>query len=156
MEWVGLFMEPEELLAWIGDPEKSNFTDNKLIKDQALDGPMRNAFAQKMKSFISLHLHDIEIHKYFMSNNNGLIAWLHLEAPVVERIQKETSRIPARQFKCVPFIPEIARTRKKAIDNVLLNYKRKTDDSLRYIIRNGDDDLKVGKKIQRIRFPTIS
>ena len=43
----------------------------------------------------------------------------------------------------MPFIPEIARTKKKAIDNILLTYKRNVDDSIRYIIRNDVDDVKV-------------
>ena len=122
---------------------KHNYTDSKLIRDQALNGPCKNAFVEKIENNTSLHMEDIEIHQYFMSSNNGLIAWIQLDAPIVERIMRETSRIPAKIFKTVPFIPEIARGCKKAIDAVLLQYKRTIDDSLCYLIKNDVDDVKV-------------
>merc|ERR1711954_282670 len=115
-EWLGVFMTRQELLAWVGNREKENFTDRKLIRDQALDGPRRNAFCEKIEQNTSLHLEDIEISDYFMSDNNGIIAWIHLSKPIVQRILRETSKIPARDFKAVPFLPEISRTKKKAID----------------------------------------
>ena len=83
-----------------------------------------------------------------MSSNNGFIAWIHLDAPTVDRIMRETSKVPAKQFKVVPFIQEIARTKKKAIDTILLGYKRSADELLRYIIKNDKSDLKVLLKRQ--------
>merc|ERR1711954_334444 len=76
------------------------------------------------------------------------IAWLNLSAPVVKRIMRETSKLPAKEFKVVPFVPEIARTKKKAIDSILLGFKRNQDESLRYIIKNDKSDLKVLLKRQ--------
>ena len=148
LEWLGLFVKREEILAWIGDPAKINFTDSKLIRCQTLDGPRRNCFAEKIENFTSLHLEDIEIHEYFVSSNNGMIAWLHMNANVVDRIMRETSKVPAKEFKVIPYVPDIARDRKKAIDSLLLGYKSSVDKSLRYIIKNDDLDLKVLLKRQ--------
>ena len=123
LEWLGLFVTRTEIEAWIGDPSKSQFHDRKIIRCPTLDGPRRNAFTKKIENFTSLHTQDIVIHDYFMSSNNGFIAWLHLDAVVVDITLKETSKTPARDFKAAVFIPKIARNWKKLIDTMLLNYK---------------------------------
>ena len=111
------------------ETQKRIISDRILIKDQSLDGPRRSSPS------LASTLEDIEIDDYFMSDNNGIIVWLHMDAPTVQRIMKETSRIPAKEFKVVPLIPEIARTRKKAVDSILLGYKRSVDESVRYLIK---------------------
>ena len=113
------------------------------IRDQSLDGPHKNAFIGKIEANTSLRMEDIKIHQYFMTSNKSLIAWIQMDAHIIERITRETSRVPAKVFKTVPFIPELARGRKKAIDAVLLDYKRNVDNSLRYLIKNDTDDVKV-------------
>ena len=80
LEWLGLFVTREEILAWVGDREKHSFTDNKLIRDQSLDGPRKNAFIEKIEANTSLHMEDIKIHQYFMSSNKGsshVFRWMH-------------------------------------------------------------------------------
>merc|ERR1711954_59976 len=64
-------------------------------------------------------------------------------AQTVDRIMREMSKTLAKDFKSIPFVPEITRGRKKGIDDILLNYKRTVDDSLRYLIKNYETDLKV-------------
>ena len=142
-DWLGLFLEREELEAWIGSPEKKEWHIRKIIKDPINDGARRNAITEKIEINTSLHIEDIVINDYFMTCNNGIIAWIQLETDIVQRIFRETSKIPSKTFKAVPFIPDIARTRKKAVDSILLGYKKSVDDNLRYIIKNDTDDLKI-------------
>ena len=143
LEWVEIFMTKLEILAWIGDPAKNLWHDRKILRDPALDNNRLNAFVDKIETNTSLNMHDIEIHQYFLTTNNGIIAWLHLDEPTVTAILRQTSRLPANVFKAVPFIPELARKRKKAVDAILLHYKRNFDENLRYIVKNDEDDIKV-------------
>ena len=61
----------------------------------------------------------------------------------VNLIVKQTSKLPAKIFKAIPYIPDIARLRKKAIDQVLVSYKKGVNDNLRYVIKNDEDDIKL-------------
>ena len=48
LDWVGIFVTKEELMAWIGDRNKEFFNDRKLWRDQNLDGPRRNMLVEKI------------------------------------------------------------------------------------------------------------
>ena len=48
LEWLGLFVPRDEILAWVGGPEKANYTDSKSIRCQILDGPHRDTFVEKI------------------------------------------------------------------------------------------------------------
>ena len=143
LEWIGVFMTREEILAWIGDPSKEQWTDRKILKCQSCDGARRNAVTEKIENHTSLHYEDILIHEYYVSTNNGFIFWMRLDAFSVDLILKQTSKIPSRQFKAVPYIPDIARNKKKNIDMLLMEYKKSVNENLRYIIKNDLDDLKI-------------
>ena len=56
--------------------------------------------------------------------------------------------MPAKEFKAIPFVPDIARDKKKAVDSLLLGYKNSVDRSIRYIIKNDEQDLKILLKRQ--------
>ena len=66
-----------------------------------------------------------------------------MDAHNVDLILKQTSKVPGKVFKAVPFIPDIARAQKKGIDQVLLHYKKTVNEELRYVIKNDSDNLKV-------------
>ena len=66
-----------------------------------------------------------------------------MDAYAVDLILKQTSKIPSKQFKAVPFVPDLACTKKKSIDQLLMEYKKSVNQNLRYVIKNDTDDLKV-------------
>merc|ERR1711954_239157 len=98
---------------------------------------------EKMEAYTSLQYQDIIIHEYHVSTNKGNIMWARMDQVTVDIILKQSSKLPARTFKAIPFIPEIARQRKKEIDSIMLEYKRRVNDNLRYVVKNNDDDLKL-------------
>merc|ERR1712115_87869 len=47
-----------------------------------------------------------------------------------------------KEFRTTTFIPMIARDRKSKIDGLLMSYKKENSD-FRYIVRNGERDIRV-------------
>ena len=115
-EWIGIFMTREEVEAWISDQNKQLFNDRKIWRCQSCDYARRNALTDKIETHTSLHYQDISINEYFVTTNNGIIMWARLDEVAVDMILRQTSKLSSKVFKAIPFIPDIARFRKKEID----------------------------------------
>merc|ERR1712081_65553 len=61
---------------------------------------------------------------------------------LVSEIHKRAAKSALRDFRTMTYIPKIARDRKARVDALLIGYKKENKD-FRYLIRNGDRDIKV-------------
>ena len=118
-------MTCKEILAWIGDPSKNEWHDRKHLKCQSCDSAQRNAVSKKIENNTSLHYEDIIIHEYYVSTKNGYIFWMRMDAHNVDLILKQTSKVPSKVFKAVPFIPDIARAQKRGLIKFSCTTKRR-------------------------------
>merc|ERR1712081_122334 len=72
----------------------------------------------------------------------GLICWVKMEPKMIVEIHKRAAKAASNSFRTATFVPPLARSRKTALDKLLMSYK-KEDSNFRYIIRNGTNDLRV-------------
>merc|ERR1711954_293899 len=82
------------------------------------------------------------ISKLYVTTTGQVVAWLKTTPNRVQEIFRRASQIQNNNFKTKVFVPKMARQRKVDIDKTLLEAKKSIKD-LRYIIRNGKDDLQV-------------
>merc|ERR1712081_41348 len=61
---------------------------------------------------------------------------------LIPEIHKRAAKSALRDFRTMTFIPKIARDRKARIDALLMGYKKENKD-FRYLVRNGERDVKV-------------
>merc|ERR1711954_192590 len=60
----------------------------------------------------------------------------------VSEIHRRAAKSRLKDFRTTTFIPKIARDRKAKIDGLLMGYKTDNQD-FRYIVRNGEKDIRV-------------
>merc|ERR1712081_720 len=61
---------------------------------------------------------------------------------LVSEIHKRAAKSALRDFRTMTYIPKIARDRKARVDALLIGYKKENKD-FRFLVRNGDRDIKV-------------
>ena len=61
---------------------------------------------------------------------------------MVKEIHQRAARASSNTFRTATFVPPIARTRKTAVDKLMMSYKKAHPD-FRYSIRNGSHDIQV-------------
>merc|ERR1712081_136124 len=61
---------------------------------------------------------------------------------MVTEVQRRAAKAAIKNFRTTTFVPKMARDRKSKIDEILMEYKKLNKD-FRYIVRNGDKDLRV-------------
>ena len=83
-----------------------------------------------------------EILSYYFTLKGEVIAWIKMDPLMVREIHQRAARASSKHFRTVTFVPPIARSRKTAIDKILMSYKKANPD-FRYSIRNGTHDLQV-------------
>ena len=74
--------------------------------------------------------------------NGQVIAWIESTENRIRELFKRAAQINSKFFKTKVYVPKMARQRKADIDKLLLGIKDKVPD-LRYLIRNGHNDLQV-------------
>ena len=84
----------------------------------------------------------LEILSYYFTLKGEVIAWIKMDPLMVKEIHQRAARASSKSFRTVTFVPPIARSRKTAIDKILMSYKKSNPD-FRYSIRNGTHDLQV-------------
>merc|ERR1711954_49948 len=84
----------------------------------------------------------LNILEYYITQRKGLIAWVKTDPRLVTELHWRAAKAMLKDFKTCFYIPKIARERKNCIDKLLLDYKTENKD-FRYIVRNGEKDLKV-------------
>merc|ERR1711954_574754 len=91
---------------------------------------------------LRINARQLHIIEYYITTGKNIIAWIKMEPVVIAEIQKRASKAALKEFKTATFVPKMARSRKTAIDKMLLAYKEDHPD-FRYIVRNGEEDLKI-------------
>merc|ERR1712081_103475 len=72
----------------------------------------------------------------------GLICWVKMDPKMIIEVHKRAAKAASNSFRTATFVPPLARSRKTALDKLLMSYK-KEDSNFRYIVRNGSNDLRV-------------
>merc|ERR1711954_242735 len=65
-----------------------------------------------------------------------------LDPRMVVEIHRRAARSSLKDFKTCTFIPKIAHDRKAKVDSLLMEYEKLNKD-FRYIIRNGEEDIRI-------------
>merc|ERR1711954_102088 len=79
---------------------------------------------------------------YYFTTKGGIIAWIRTDPRLVAEIHKRAAKSGLSDFRTCTFVPKLARDRKAKIDNLLMGYKKENRD-FRYLVRNGQRDVKV-------------
>merc|ERR1712112_390513 len=83
-----------------------------------------------------------DIEDYYLTTKNGIIAWVKTDSPLVTEIHKRAAKAQIKEFRTTNYVPKFARDRKAKIDTILMSYKKENRD-FRYIVRNGERDIRV-------------
>merc|ERR1712081_88617 len=102
----------------------------------------RRAIKDKVERFARIHREQMGIEEYYITTKNGIIAWVKTDERLVVEIHKRAARSQIKEFRTTNFVPKFARDRKTKIDSLLMGYKKLNTD-FRYIVRNGDRDIRV-------------
>merc|ERR1712081_70802 len=95
-----------------------------------------------MGRFVRINGEQLEIQDYYFTTKGGIIAWVRTDPRLVAEIHKRAAKSALSDFRTCTFVPKLARDRKAKIDNILMGYKKENRD-FRYLVRNGQKDLKV-------------
>merc|ERR1712081_67110 len=95
-----------------------------------------------MGRFVRINGEQLEIQDYYFTTKGGIIAWVRTDPRLVTEIHKRAAKSALSEFRTCTFVPKLARDRKSKIDNILMGYKKENKD-FRYLVRNGQKDLKV-------------
>ena len=77
-----------------------------------------------------------------MTSKGGYIAWVKTDPRLVQEIHRRAQKSALKDFRTTIFVPKAARDRKSSIDRLLVGYKKINSD-FRYLVRNGQRDLRV-------------
>merc|ERR1711954_598879 len=102
----------------------------------------RRAIKFKVETWVHINTRQIDILEYYVTKKKGYIARVKLDPRMVAEIHRRAAKAAIREFRTTTFVPKLARDRKARIDELLMDYK-KTNKDFRYIVRNGEKDLRV-------------
>ena len=77
--WVGIRLTIEELQKYIWCKFRKQETDQTLLFAHRYDKDRRETIAHKIEKFLWIHSSQVEILEYYMTNRNGIIAWMKLD-----------------------------------------------------------------------------
>merc|ERR1712081_53255 len=95
-----------------------------------------------MGRFVRINGEQLEIQDYYFTTKGGIIAWVRTDPRLVTEIHKRAAKSALSDFRTCTLVPKLARDRKAKIDNILMGYKKENKD-FRYLVRNGQRDIKV-------------
>merc|ERR1712081_42554 len=102
----------------------------------------RRAIKDKVERFARIHHEQLNIEEYYITTKNGIIAWVKTDSRLVTEIHKQAARSQIKEFRTTNYVPKFARDRKTKVDSLLMGYKKLNTD-FRYIVRNGEQDIRV-------------
>ena len=140
-KWAGLVMEQEDWLPYFF-PEERNLPWSTLLTGAVYDENRKQAVRGKIELQAKIHCGDFLIKSLYVTMNGQVIAWIESTENRIRELFKRAAQINSRSFKTKVYVPKMARQRKADIDKLLLGIKEKVTD-LRYLIRNGHNDLQV-------------
>merc|ERR1712081_117621 len=111
---------------------KTIISEHSMINAHCYDNDRRKTIKWKIEKYLRINDEQIDILDYYITTKGGTIAWVKLDPRIIAEIH----------HRSLTFIPKIARERKQAVDELLLEYK-KTNSDFRYIVRNANTDINV-------------
>merc|ERR1711954_452762 len=137
--WIGFIMDIKDFRKFIWDKKES---DQSILFADKFDPDRRKTIKFNVEKHLAVNKQQIDIIEYYITTKGGLIAWCKLDPRMVTELHKRSAKAKLKDFKTATYIPKIARDRKTAVDKILLDYKKQNSD-FRYIIRNGQSDIRV-------------
>merc|ERR1711954_627510 len=125
----------------MGDENREE-NDAAILNAIKYDRNQRKEIKFKVEWNIYVNRSQIDIEDYYITNNKGLIAWIKLDPCMVGEIHRRAAKASLKDFKTCTFILKIARDCKARVDSLLMEYKKHNKD-FRYLIRNGEDDIRI-------------
>merc|ERR1712081_146520 len=140
-KWIGFFMVLDDFRKHIWS-HKTIINDNSMLYAEMYDKDRRRAIKDKVEKFARIHREQLTIEDYYITTKNGIIAWVKTDSRLVVEIHKRAARSQIKEFRTTNFVPKFARDRKSKVDSLLMGYKKLNSD-FRYIVRNGEQDIRV-------------
>merc|ERR1711954_205377 len=140
-KWFGLIMTINDFKKFIWS-SKEDLSDNSILFVEKYDKGRRISIKFKVEKNIRINGNQLEILDYYITTKGGCIAWVKADARLVNEIHKRAQKSALKDFRTTIFVPKVARDRKGCIDRLLMGYKKQNGD-FRYLVRNGERDLKV-------------
>merc|ERR1712081_167232 len=140
-KWIGFLMVLDDFRKHIWS-HKTIISENSMLYAEMYDRDRRRAIKDKVERFARIHREQLNMEEYYITTKNGIIAWVKTDSRLVTEIHKRAAKSQIKDFRTTNFVPKFARDRKTKIDGLLMGYKQENKD-FRYIVRNGDQDIKV-------------
>merc|ERR1711954_260843 len=137
----GLIMTIDDFKKFIWS-SKEDLSENSILFAEKYDKGRRISIKFKVEKNIRINGKQLEILDYYITTKGGYIAWVKADHRLVNEIHKRAQKSALSDFRTTIFVPKAARDRKGCVDRLLLGYKKQNGD-FRYLVRNGDRDLKV-------------
>ena len=113
-----------------------------MLYAEMYDRDRRRAIKDKVERFARIHREQLNIEEYYITTKNGIIAWVKTDPRLVVEIHRRAARSQIKEFRTTNYVPKFARDRKGKVDSLLMAYKKLNSD-FRYIVRNGEKDIRV-------------
>merc|ERR1711954_423687 len=140
--WIGIVMELEDFRKFVWSEERKEESETTILFADIYDRHRRKAIKFKVERHLHINTKQIDIIEYYVTTKKGYIAWVKLDPRMITEIHKRAAKAAICEFRTTTFVPKLARDRKARIDELLMEY-RKTNKDFRYIVRNGERDLRV-------------
>merc|ERR1711954_427459 len=121
---------------------KDVISETSMLFAEMYDNDRRRDIKDKVEKLARINGDQLKIEEYYITTKGGVIAWVKTDHRLVSEIHKRAARLGIKNFRTTTFIPKIARDRKAKVDGLLMGYKKENQD-FRYIVRNGEKDIRV-------------
>merc|ERR1711954_510035 len=121
---------------------KGVINDTSVIYADIYDKNRQKAIKDKVEKKIRINGDQLIIEDYYVTSKGGYIAWVKTDPRLVQEIHRRAQKSALKDFWTTIFVPKAARDRKSSIDRLLVGYKKINSD-FRYLVRNGQRDLRV-------------
>merc|ERR1711954_366217 len=140
-KWFGLIMTLQEFRSFIWS-NKGPLSDNTVLFANKYDKQRRKCLKNEVERYIKINGDQLSIEEYYLTSKGGYIAWVKTDFCLVAEIHRRAQKSGLKDFRTTIYVPKAAWDQKTSIDRLLLGYKKENRD-FRYLIRNGERDVKV-------------
>ena len=132
-------MEMHEIkgFLWRGDSQETN--------QSIINADRYNPNCKKALKFLYINKTQNDIKSYYFTTRGGHICWVKLDPTLIVEKHRRAAKAATNDFRTATYISRLAGDRKTAIDRLLMDFKSSNPD-FRYLVRNGENDLKVSIK----------
>ena len=126
----------------------SNLTKRRIFIEPAGKELRTKAIRNFIASGTGFQPEDIIIDNIFCTiDDSKVIAWVNTTEDMVLELFRGAAIVKKKDFSIFPSIPQGAKLRKKEVEKLIKTF-REHDPSLKYQVRNGEDDIKLMLKFQ--------